>query len=146
MTNDELLEALAQKHRLQARQRSLTTTLRRNERQLAEVNRQLKGIQAIGIVLRGVAVAVDNSRDGTCCEYWTLATGSGIAERRALLYKVAYQDGWAVRINERSADQERFSGGRVLGLGHHLGRDQVQDLAERWLVGEDVSTLFPPTV
>lgn len=136
-TNKKLIEDQENLKSLKARKRELSSTIERAHKELALIEDRIYQAQQVTSVIDGVAVAVTRYPGNRGASMQTLASGGNISMRNAKVYQRADTPYWAVSVNRFVAGQLKFHGGRVVGLADTLTQRQAQQVANRWLTGDD---------
>jgi len=136
-SNKKLLKDFEDLAVLKVRRRALQALEAKTRRELSEVEDRIYEAEQVSKVLDGIAVSVKTNNNGKWVTLQTVASGQRTRRREAKMYQRVDTPHWAVSVNSYGNGEQQFRGGRVIGLRDDLKKKEAQDLAERWIKGDE---------
>lgn len=130
-----VLAAYENKSELKKSARDLEKVIKDAQKKLAKVNEQLDLADQVDDVINGVPVSFRGEK--TFFDMDTVANSTKKPRRSIHAYRHVQRGCWCVRVNEDGLYQQRFYGGRVLGLGESWTYDEAKEIAKKWITGDD---------
>ena len=135
-----VLAAYEDKRELKKSARDLEKVIKDAQKKLAKVREQLELADQVAEVHNGVPVSFRGEK--TFFDMDTVANSTKSPRRSVHAYQHVQRKCWCVRVNEDGPTQQRFYGGRVLGLGVSWTYDEAKEIAKKWLTGDDSVLAF----